>query len=351
MSCPNAANVNIVSFPEGVCLPVEGCPDGPPVEVSGTLIPSFIQSAPIVLSVANQAADLNIAGYAGGTISLQADAAFNGMVEFFVSEDGITFFRAFAVRMDSVTGAPGEGWQTRETMVPNDTFLYKIRIAGNAVLRARLATVASGSVTVILSASVPGDDYQPLIQNGFQTTNYGIPVRTSLFCEQGGGNWVPMRGHISVLKNIAAQFANLVGVESLGYLYDPVTDTQSVVREVNIFKNVAANANGNTALWTPAAGKKFRLMRYCLAVTGNAAAAAAGTKTFSLFDGAAGAIGQAHAVFIPGAALNAGALYTGPWIDLGNGILSSAANNVLNVNLSAALTAGFCNVIACGTEE
>jgi hypothetical protein len=39
------------------------------------------------------------------------------------------------------------------------------------------------------------------------------------------------------------------------------------------------------------------------------------------------------------------------WIDLGNGILSAAANNVLNINLSGALAAGAVRVTCCGTEE
>ena len=38
-------------------------------------------------------------------------------------------------------------------------------------------------------------------------------------------------------------------------------------------------------------------------------------------------------------------------IDLGNGYLSTAANNVLQVNLSAALSAGKVRVTAVGTEE
>ena len=128
-------------------------------------------------------------------------------------------------------------------------------------------------------------------------------------------------------------------------------DSWDGLRTPNKFFTVATAANGNTALWTPAAGKKFRLMRYRIDVTGNAAAAAAAVKTISLFDGAAGATGQAVSVFVPGAALAGAALYTSGWIDLGNGYLSAAANNVLNVNLSTALTAGVVRVIACGTEE
>lgn len=122
-------------------------------------------------------------------------------------------------------------------------------------------------------------------------------------------------------------------------------------RTPSVFRTVATAAAGNTALWTPAAGNRFRLMRYMVAVTADAIQAVAGLLTITLFDGAAGATGQVHSVFVPAAAVNTQGLYTSGWIDLGNGVRSAAINNVLNVNLSAALTGGVVRVIACGTEE
>ena len=118
-----------------------------------------------------------------------------------------------------------------------------------------------------------------------------------------------------------------------------------------IFKSVQANAAGNTALWTPAAGTKFRLMRYRVEVTGNATLAAGAVLTIKLLDAAADT-NQTSDSFVPGAAVSTqGCQYQSGWIDLGNGLLSAAANNVLNVNLSAALTAGNVRVDAIGTEE
>jgi hypothetical protein len=38
-------------------------------------------------------------------------------------------------------------------------------------------------------------------------------------------------------------------------------------------------------------------------------------------------------------------------VSMGNGYLSTLANNVLNVNLSVALVAGEVRVVVCGTEE
>jgi hypothetical protein len=117
-----------------------------------------------------------------------------------------------------------------------------------------------------------------------------------------------------------------------------------------VFRSVRVTAAGSTPLWTPAASKKFRLMRYCIIVTGNASLAAAGILTVDLFDGAT-SLGQGHDIYVPAAALSGPALYWSDWVDLGNGQLSSAANNVLNGNLSAALTAGAARILSCGTEE
>lgn len=147
-------------------------------------------------------------------------------------------------------------------------------------------------------------------------------------------------GPLSHLKTHAQ--ARVMGSGKLGY----------GLRTPDTFKTASATASGNTALWTPAGGKKFRLMRYMLTVTDNATQTTPGTLTISLFDAAAGDTGQAHSVFVPSVALvNTGSLYSSGWIDLGNGRLSSAADAVLNINLSAALTAGAVRVICCGTEE
>jgi hypothetical protein len=153
-----------------------------------------------------------------------------------------------------------------------------------------------------------------------------------------------------ILGEVISQLNLLSTFSVAGAVINPTTVAS--LRTPAVFKTINTAANGNTAIWTPAAGTKFRLMRYQVIVTGNAATAGGAVVTVSLND-AGGDIGQAHDLFIPNAAPAApfGTLYVSPWIDLGNGVLSAAANNVLNVNLSAALTAGKVRVIACGTEE
>lgn len=122
-------------------------------------------------------------------------------------------------------------------------------------------------------------------------------------------------------------------------------------RNVEVFRTATATASGNTPVWTPAAGKKFRLMRFYLELTENVIRAAAGVVTIK-FQDATTDLNIAFDVWVPAAALaTTGNEWQSGWIDIGNGILSAAANNVLNVNLSAALTGGNLRAFVCGTEE
>jgi hypothetical protein len=126
----------------------------------------------------------------------------------------------------------------------------------------------------------------------------------------------------------------------------------SRARTPTVFKTITATAAGNTAVWTPGAGNKFRLLGYVISVTGDASLAAAGRLSISLAD-AATTLNFIHQVYLPAAA-PAAPLQQGFQVILplgAFGVLSAAANNALNVQLSAALTSGLVNVIAYGTEE
>lgn len=103
-----------------------------------------------------------------------------------------------------------------------------------------------------------------------------------------------------------------------------------LARTPNVFKsvNVAVTAGTPAAIWTPAASKKFRLMGLYLAPSVTSVAIIKDSATELLR-----APGQA--------ALSA------PLV-LGNGILSAAANNALN--LDATISATFSGVVF-GTEE
>jgi hypothetical protein len=94
------------------------------------------------------------------------------------------------------------------------------------------------------------------------------------------------------------------------------------LRDANVFKTVnLAAATAETALWTPAAGKKFRLVGLVLTVGGAA--------DCQFNDGAGGST-----VFL----LSATAAQVFVLERLGNGLVSGAANRALTVVRSTAVT-------------
>lgn len=120
-----------------------------------------------------------------------------------------------------------------------------------------------------------------------------------------------------------------------------------------IFKSAditVASALAPVALWTPTAGKRFRLMGYRFALSGNATAAAAATYSAQMFD-AATALPFSLLSDVPAAIVGAVVGEETGAVQLGNGYLSAAINNVLNVTPTVALTNGVCRVWAWGTEE
>lgn len=134
-------------------------------------------------------------------------------------------------------------------------------------------------------------------------------------------------------------------VTPLDITTDPMTYTMPVriiLPTPDTFKTVNAFNIGSTALWTPAAGKRFRVMGYTFTLP-STATSAAGT-TITLVDGATPFISLINMGTTTGA-LAASVSITG------NGYLSTTVNNVLNINCSATLTAGAIVVSVWGTEE
>lgn len=123
------------------------------------------------------------------------------------------------------------------------------------------------------------------------------------------------------------------------------------LRTPTTFKSVAATGSGNTTLWIPTSAKKFRLMRLLVVVTADAATSG-GADIDVTFQDSSTDLGFKTSVFVPSAAgTTFGAGFSTGWVDLGNGKLSAAANNVLSVNLSATLSSGKCTAFVAGTEE
>lgn len=132
-----------------------------------------------------------------------------------------------------------------------------------------------------------------------------------------------------------------------------VTGIPEMARSCTSSSNASITATGTTALWTPAAGKKFRVMSYHIAAGNNSFISLAPTTvTVKLQDGAGFTLCQ-HSLYIPGIQLSTspGVVSVANVTIPGGGYVSSAANNPLNVVLSSTLSGGTVTVNVWGCEE
>lgn len=137
--------------------------------------------------------------------------------------------------------------------------------------------------------------------------------------------------------------SDFVRVSTTPWSYEPL-------RTPTVFKTVKLTATGN--VWTPASGKRFRILHVFWQVTGEATLAAAGDLDVQFQDGAGNNIGIAFTTYVPANPVTSAFGDVTDQIDLhGNGYLSTTANNILVANLSAALTAGAVRINVEGTEE
>jgi hypothetical protein len=217
------------------------------------------------------------------------------------------------------------------------------------------ATSCSSSPIVSLGGSDAQGNLIPLAIGSSTNTvaGYGgMYVSTALPVTAGGAQIGTESGGFGAVDFIGSSTAGTLAVAP--YLVtggSGVSPAISAVRTPSIFKTVQATASGNTAVWTPTSGKKFRLMRIFVQITDNASLASGAVLTVDLRDSNT-STNITFDIFVPTTAVTT-VIGDGmdQFLDLGNGILSAAANNVLNVNLSAACATGNVRVIAMGTEE
>jgi len=128
-------------------------------------------------------------------------------------------------------------------------------------------------------------------------------------------------------------------------LYNPPLGTTELQRTASIIKRSGLiSAAGNTALWTPATGKRFRWMGFSVVV--DPATTTAGGSLVTILDGSTTID---DVIALPIAASNIPFRAFG--FLSGNGYLSTGIGNVMNLNLSSAATAGGVYVNVWGTEE
>ena len=150
----------------------------------------------------------------------------------------------------------------------------------------------------------------------------------------------------TVADAIAAPVSTTVG--ALASVYSGATF--DFERTPKVFKTATASSSGNTSVWTPTSGKKFRLMGLDFQLSENSTLGSGAVINIQFQDGT-NPIGPVFSPFIPATPITGIGAEVTSMYSLGNGILSALANNTLNINLSSALTAGSVRVNAWGTEE
>lgn len=190
------------------------------------------------------------------------------------------------------------------------------------------------------SATAAADGWVPVV-------NGNVLTIAQLFGLNAAGNFDRIWARPNNADGLAAETTGNLASDAFLYAFNGTTFDR--IRAANIYHNVVTAAAGLTAVWTPTAGKKFRLMGYTISVAGTIGAS--GPNTIQLRDGAATVIKThlANMIQTPTANISGGDTQIGA--DLGQGQLSAAANNVLNVNVGTALGSGGVAVNVWGTEE
>ncbi len=124
----------------------------------------------------------------------------------------------------------------------------------------------------------------------------------------------------------------------------------SELRSPNTVKTVETLAIGSTAVWTPPAGKRWRLMGGVLTIPADRASAAGGDLKIRLLDVAA-EIGLNFRIHKPVAATPAIGDTVIPFNLWPGSILAAAAATALNVDLNTALTVSLVSAVVWGVEE
>lgn len=167
---------------------------------------------------------------------------------------------------------------------------------------------------------------------GYDPVNNQPSLRTIISDAQN----VIYGAHITTGNSDLSMAGALLYVASLNMYVNLTSQLMERVRTPTTFKAGSGASNGDNTIWTPTAGKKFRIMGLFLS-NGTANA-----QTIQIKDNTAGTV--IFAVVLPatvGANVN--------WaVGLQNGYLSTAANNVVDMNISSA-NAVYYSV--WGTEE
>jgi hypothetical protein len=287
----------------------------------------------------------------------QGSTITGGVVTFEVSDTvGFTnAYNAFALTKAPALLAANVLPLSTYTLVANVNQAFVIDVSGWAAFRVRLSSVITGSATVNVGILANAGATTPI---GFQKVDINdasyfgsnaLPIMIGSFVD--GGASTALTDFASTSGGNRPGAVGIVGYTGVS----SVVANSIAMRTPNFFKTASATAAGNTAVWTPTSGKKFRLMKFQIQLTDDAAMTVGSGDINIRFQDATTDFGFQYDVTIPAASIAApiGVAFDTGWIVLENGYLSAVANNVLNFNIQGGnpLTTGKFRINVCGVEE
>jgi hypothetical protein len=323
------------------------------LRIMGGQLPESTGSWTSATSV-NTAITITCTGYGAIVVTFaQTTTLTGGIVTFEVSDAASNWYPIAGLKSGVVSGQlPQLTYAFQASTNASCTF----NVAGYVSFRARLSTVITGTGTVAIGvqAGVFTNPINTVLISAAGTT---IPVVSSNPSSTFADNFSTVNYFSSLAT---AQAPLLVADEVYGGAFSGTANAAlsgwSKMRAPTVYKtaSVSAGTSGNSAVWTPGTGNKFRLLGFQITAQGLSATASA-SVTVSFQDATTGLAIGTYDIDIPAVAnLVTGVTQISGVVNLGAfGVLSAAANNALNFNLSAALTGatGTYRVTAWGTEE
>jgi hypothetical protein len=264
----------------------------------------------------------DVSGY--NTIVVQNIISATATVTYEVSQDATTWVTTVGQNISSLGSLAVQSSSSSQV---------RINVSGSKWFRVRISVYTSGTVDVTGYASVTGNWYTPYVSafggtdaNSATQSLQGVGAYNLLF---DGTNWVRKRTATVVGDANSGQYMPATGLMGYnGTSFDRFRGTKLYkYQEFNTLSNA-----GTFTVWTPASTKRFRLMG--ISISSSAA------SRLLVKDGASGLI----IVYYQTSGADT-KVY-----DFGQGFLSNAANNVLEILNSSGATVDV-RATAWGTEE
>jgi hypothetical protein len=288
--------------------------------VMGVSTSATLQDA---VSATGNGTDFTVDGY--GITTLQITGTFVATITFYGSADGTNFVNISATNRN--TGA--------RVLNTTSTGLYDIDCRGLQKIRASVTWTSGTSVTVFgVAEPFSGSNSTLEISNSNveQTPGSAIPAKAVVIAGKDSGDFTqtPFVGNSGDSDAWGATNGMLTTTFSMLYNGD-TWDRQRISSRTG---GVSANVANNTTVdvWTPATGKKFRIMAYLISVS------VAGK--WEMWDGATGIF---QTILLEANKIT-------PIEYFGNGHISSTANNALVFKNLTGSTSDI-HITTFGTEE